>query len=708
MIEQKLKRALKRASVGLTILLSVLLAVLAFDYVHTRSQTADSLIRFGQDTSNELKDDINELLTEAVDSADTLTTLLENRDVDRAELERKIRQVARAIPQVAGVTVCFEKDAFIADDLYCPYFDKRKNEFVYIEDVYDYTDDTLETARWYTSVRDKGARWVEPYFAKGAQALVADYGKPFYFSSEDKKGKVKGTVTMTISLESFTSLIHAISIGKTGAGIVASPKGKLIAYPDTDLVGKADLVQLANTASDPTLQQAFKKLLAGETGHVRFVDKEVNGPTLFYYDTVPVSQWRIGLSFFEKDLINNQETIKRKLITLTLVFTLVLLCLLGTYYNADHFSIKESYRFSVVATVLLGANVLFIAMLQHNAPRVIDRDVTTPITDVTTLEGYISEQRRALREAKKTDSFHTIPTGIYIRTIDFEDSYNVEISGDVWQRYPKDIYEEVTVGFQFPQASPFAESLYIEQTYEEEMDEAMLVRFEFRTSLRLNFNYSHYPFDKRHLPVEITPINVEDNLFFVPNLDSYAYTNPSTKPGLDSSVYLPGSNITKTYFAFAKHTPNTSYGHDYGERTLHLPSMYYTMQVQRILLNPLVTYLIPVFVTLLMIFIMICATHKPKSREGAGGIVEAMAAFFFVLIFSHIDLRKSIETPELMYIEYFYLISYLMVTFSTYNLITFTREPNRVFDYQDNLFMRILFWPIFGIAILAVTLAKFY
>jgi len=44
-----------------------------------------------------------------------------------------------------------------------------------------------------------------------------------------------------------------------------------------------------------------------------------------------------------------------------------------------------------------------------------------------------------------------------------------------------------------------------------------------------------------------------------------------------------------------------------------------------------------------MMFILVYSCGKTKERQG---IIESMAAFFFVLIFSHIDIRKEIITAN--------------------------------------------------------------
>lgn len=85
-----------------------------------------------------------------------------------------------------------------------------------------------------------------------------------------------------------------------------------------------------------------------------------------------------------------------------------------------------------------------------------------------------------------------------------------------------------------------------------------------------------------------------------------------------------------------------------------------------------------------------------------------MAAFFFVLIFSHIDLRKNIETADLIYMESFYFVTYFMIIISTFNLINYPKQGSSFFDYKDNLFVKTTYWPVFLSLVLVITLFKFW
>ncbi|MFK7810384.1 MAG: hypothetical protein AB8F74_21445, partial [Saprospiraceae bacterium] len=359
---------------------------------------------------------------------------------------------------------------------------------------------------------------------------------------------------------------------------------------------------------------------------------------------------------------------------------------------------------------LLLANISLIGYLEHftNSPPEVNESM--PIVDVNGMNSFVAKQHQK-SEILKTPKATPIPTGIFIQRMEFEDSYNLNIGGTIWQKYPTEIADSVTIGFTLPQMSPFAEASYIEESYrktieaKEDEPSYLLVGWDIRVTLRLNLKYSNYPFDKRHISMDIVPLDNNDHLIFTPDLSAYNYTNPSKKSGLNPEIEMSGSEVLESYFNYTIVTYDTDFG--YGEKALfeEKPILQYNINTRRVLLNSFVTYLIPIFVTLCMMFILLHSCGKTEERQG---IIESMAAFFFVLIFSHIDLRKEIITADLIYMEYYYIITYFMIILSTFNLITYAKDKSKWFDYNENQIFKAIYFPMFLLMVLGVTLWKFY
>ncbi|QCX00271.1 hypothetical protein FGM00_09165 [Aggregatimonas sangjinii] len=696
------------AGLALVVLTAVLFHSVAL-YRFTQERNAMVTTKAEQ-TMDSLKGQVDTILRTIVAEADRLADDFGANDYTQEQIEDIIQNSALKIPQLQGVTACFEPYAQSDDRrLYCPYYDKGLGKRIYLEQGYDYTDTETPGTAWYTGVRDAGAKWVEPYFGTNIKDWFIDYGTPFYYSSGPKKGQVRGTITMSFLTSGFKNMVLSLSLGKTGYGIITSANGTFLSHPVNDYVGTASLDSINKVQRQPELKKAFNAIQAGEKGTVFFNQEETGEDALFIYDKIPTSDWGIGLLFYTRELSGDISDLNERYIKLALWISLFLIMIIAVYFNKDHLDAGEIWQLSILATILLILNIVFIWYLQH-ARMSNEENLNPPVSDMGSLGNFVSQQHQRL-EALRLPKSIPIPTGILVQRIAFQNSYNVNISATVWQKYPIDIIDKIQVGFTLPQTSPFAEASYIEEIYRKIIPPQgstagyLLIGWEFRVTLQQYLDYQDFPFDKRHISMDIVPISAEDQLVFVPDLQSYEFTNPTKKPGLDKEVKVSGNIVTKSYFSLSRQSYDSDFG--FGSKTLFedVPVLHYNIDLRRILLNVFVTYLIPIFVSLIMMFILLLAANKTKERQG---IIEGMAAFFFVLVFSHIDLRKEIITADLIFIEYFYFITYFMIILTTWNLITYAKNKAPIFDYNDNQIFKACFFPFFFLCMLIVTLSEFY
>lgn len=681
-----------------------------YDYISFKNNQEAVVLLKGEETTAELRDQIDELLARIADEGKRLAQVFGSEDLSKEAIEEIIKESSLSIKEIQGVTACYEPYSFSATDrLYCPYYDKGTGDYFFVGQKYDYSISGAKGTAWYTGVRDTGAKWVEPYFGEGVQDWFVDFGIPFYFADGPKKGQVRGTITMSFVCGGFKELVHSMSLGKTGFGIITSNENNFLAHPNSEYLGTTNLKDVIDNETNENLKQAYGQLEQKEKGFKRFFDKEADDETFFYYDKIPTSGWGLGLVFYRNSLLQDGKVLNRKYIKLSIYLSMLFICLLTIFYNRDHLDPGEIWTISILSTFVFLFNIIFIGYLEHGSAVTADNE-SPPIVDVSSLEKIISKQH-AKADVLKTPKLRTVPTGIFVHNLEFEDSYNVNVGGKVWQKYPIEIADEVNVGFVMPQMSPFAEASYIEEISRTKMPAKegekgfILVHWDIRVTLRLNLSYQDFPFDKRKINIEIIPIDNNDYLLFTPDLTSYKYTNPDKKSGLDSKISISGSEVLESYFNYTLETYDADFG--YGLKGLYeeVPVLHYNINLKRKLLNAFITYLVPIVVTLIMVFIMLTAIGKTEERQG---IIESMAAFFFVLIFSHIDLRKEIETADLTYIEYFYFISYGMLILATYNMIAYSKNKSRFFDYEDNLIFKASFIPFMLLATLVFTFLQFY
>jgi len=702
---------LKKIEYGIAVILFVAVVYHAYELYSFTQERNRIVAEKGLTTMASLKEQVDAVLTSIVDEGKRLADDFGANEYTREEIEKIIKESSMKIPELQGITACYEPNAFSEERrLYCPYYNKGTSDYLFVGESYDYTDANADGTAWYTGVRDNGAKWVEPYYAKGAKDWYIDYGIPFHYSSGPKKGQVRGTITMSFVTSGFKSLILSLSLGKTGYGIITSTEGTYLSHPVNDYIGTTNLKTISEAEENAILKSAYEGLIKGESGSVAFTADDSNDTELFFYDEIPSNGWGIGLAFSKNELLGSKAPLNHRYIKLALFISAFLLMIIAIYFNKDHLDRQEIWQLSVLATFLLIFNIVLVGYLEHTGSRRINEQESPPIADVSSLGSFINQQETR-REDLKLPKSTSIPTGIFIQRMAFENSYNLNIGGRIWQKYPLDLVDKVEEGFRFPQTSPFAEASYVEETSRRKVDgiagkpDYLLISWDFRVTLQQYLNYKNFPFDKRHISMDIVPISNEDNLIFTPDLASYEFTNPTKKAGLNPNVKVSGNNIMKSYFNYSVESYDTDFG--YGSKTLfeEVPILHYNIDLRRILLNTFVTYLIPIFVVLIMMFILLVACSKTEERQG---IIEGMAAFFFVLIFSHIDLRKEIITADLIYMEYFYFVTYLMIILSTWNLITYAKSKAPIFDFNENQIFKAAYFPFFFLCILAITLFKFY
>ena len=705
-----MKRYIKIIFYGLAAILLGLLVLQIIEFQSFKQKTEASAVSKAADTTEAFKGEIESLLSRVETEGKALGAKFGSESLTRDQIKDLIRETSLGFEEIRGVTACYEPFGFNEETkLFCPYYNKGTGDYLFVEESYDYTIKGSGTA-WYTDVIENGETWIDPYYGSGAQEWFIDYGVPFYYGAGPKAGQPRGIIDFSLGAADFKNIVHNLSVGKTAYSFIISKNGSFISHPDADMVGTKTVQDLMTEETDAGLKKAFQALESGQTGHFKYYDAENDSQAYFFYDYLETSGHRIGMGFLRNDLVNDQKATHRRYIRICLTLSFIIVILLLLYFGRDDLDYGEIEMLSAIATVLLFANVFFVGYLQHGLKAEVLENESPPIVDNSSLESYVAQQA-ARAEMLKIASPQPIPTGLYIERMDFADSYNVNIGGFIWQKYPLSVVDDVEIGFRLPQMSPFAEASYIEESYREEITEKegqegyLLVGWDVRVTLRLNLEYKDYPFDKRHLDIKILPATLGDNLMLVPDISGYSTTNRARKSGISPAIKLPGNDISETYFNFSTDDYQTDFGFNSSGRLQNVPALHFNIHQKRKLLNAFVTYLIPIFVALSLIYILILACEKTEARQG---IIESMAAFFFVLIFSHIDLRKDILTADLMFMEYFYFITYAAIILSTFNLITYTKSTLSIFDYNNNQIFRASYFPVFLLVILGVMLVKFY
>lgn len=304
-----------------------------------------------------------------------------------------------------------------------------------------------------------------------------------------------------------------------------------------------------------------------------------------------------------------------------------------------------------------------------------------------------------------------IPTGLFITSLEFTGPYTVEVSGEIWQRYTKDLPRDLTRGVFLPLAEdqPTFKELYREQQGDEEV-----IGWTFHASMREQFDYSRYPMGRHQIRLRMYHPDFENNVYLTPDLAAYDPVDPASVPGVDPVMILENWDLQQAFFSYRTHDLNTNFGTStYGANQLH-PELYYSIAVRRHLLSPLISRTIVPIVILIQLFVVVMVLGKDSERLEAfgvrpGTVIFTGAAFFFAVLIGHNALRDEVRAPGFIYIESLYVITYAFIVAAVLNSFLLVARPHsRLFRDYDNMWVKVLYWPTVTAILLIITLLKFH
>ena len=117
----------------LAVVLVAIVAYFAVDFVRYNQSRHELIDQRGSETTAELRDVVDDILQRITLEADSLAAALGSHNYEAAEIEALIQESSRRIPEIQGVTACYEPFAFSeSQQLYCPYYNKGTSSYTYV------------------------------------------------------------------------------------------------------------------------------------------------------------------------------------------------------------------------------------------------------------------------------------------------------------------------------------------------------------------------------------------------------------------------------------------------------------------------------------------------------------------------------------------------------------------------------------------------
>jgi len=302
-----------------------------------------------------------------------------------------------------------------------------------------------------------------------------------------------------------------------------------------------------------------------------------------------------------------------------------------------------------------------------------------------------------------------IPTGIVLQSAEFKGPYTVQMSGYIWQKYADSLPKDLDKGVVLPEA----ESTTFTKVYETHQDNESLIGWNFKATVREQFDYGTYPLGRQQLWVRLWAVDFERNVYLAPDIAGYTTLDPAARPGLDPGLVLENWEIEQSYFSYRQNTYNSNFGINGYVATESQPELYFNISIKRNILRVIISRLLVPVVILVQLFVIVLVIGSDNKRleqfgVRPGAVIFTCAAFFFAVLVAQNSLRDEIQSYGLVYLEYIHVLTYLVILGVAANSVLLVARPNApLFLDNDNLWVEVLYWPLILGTLLLITLWVF-
>ncbi len=635
-------------------------ALLSFDYIHEKNKKILSERNHAQQETIEAADEIDTVLTTLSSVAHNIANEISSSKLRKENIQQRLKTALKMTPNMFGIGVVF-----------APYINdpqKRKLSPYYV---------------------NRNGKW-EP-----KQDLVQVFTVPITYFDIAKQVKISiGVVFVDYLLNNVRALMTSMELGRTGYGFILSEKGVFIAHPIEEYIQNNETVfNLADSHHDNILRRLAEKAIDGASGTVDYIDPETGQSAWIFYQFVPSTNWSIGVVFF-KDVLETSY-LRKKLIWICIAIVVFLCLLTALISRVDRGDRRSFWEYIVAFSLIVMGGIGFLWYLAQTAPFHDDVDSTT-VVDKVGLERFLTAQTKQMSSKKP---IYYVPTGIFIESLKFSGVNNIALSGYVWQKYSSDIPTTITRGFALPQAAYND----IKKSYHTKDSDIEVIGWHFQITMRHEFYYAKYPFDKRHIGIRIVHSDFDKNIILVPDLEAYGVMNPAAKPGVKRELVVSGWAVFKSFFNYRVSYENTNFGiSEYaGLGDINFPYLYINVLLKREFIGQFISSVLPLIIISTILFALQMWLGKTTT------FVRSLIGLFFGILLAHIRLRGTIKTPEIIYLEFFYLIIYCSFLITTFSFFLF-RYKVTIGYYRDGLIPKLLFWPIILVSSFVITIIVFY
>ncbi|MDR2814514.1 MAG: cache domain-containing protein [Prevotellaceae bacterium] len=533
------------------------------------------------------------------------------------------------------------------------------------------------------------------------------------------------------------AMLHKTGLARFGLPYMIDRRTRFIAHPLDEI---RTLLELAESYNDRVLDKLCKDVIYHRPPDKKYVHTNTVTKKTCSERLLPISEtgWLLGVSVYDGVSLETGEYQKtmRESYTRAIVFVAILLLITCRLLSNRKILLSTQGTYVLSPAILLLMMVGIVAAY-NRFPQQADKAVDAGLFAGMDTAGYAKnatlkwDLRRIVDKQSLNDLISAyqqeslklyesyakiIPTGIYIYNVSFLNSHEVKVTGTFWQKflredvsYPDDmkaLYHtsaHESKGLFFPGAGVTA----LEQSDSVEIVlnsyPALLFRWNFDIQIEQQLSYSLYPFGKNNISLMLWSRGMDDNTIITPDLDAYKQIYPTDQPGLDNHFHIKGWDISGSYFSYSIESYLCNFGNSrlYGVNSF--PELIYNISISRKFIDILICKIVPLMVVLVLLFTILFVRI---TSDGFNNIIGC-SGLFFVLVLDHINLRESVLSEQIMYLEFCYFFAYILLLLITITSFDITKDGKSYNAWVDNVLKRYFWTLIFG-AMGVVTIVFFY
>lgn len=692
-------------------LLLFTLAQAAFLFNGYQQQQRDSR-QWAEQQTHILAKDLSQKIQQISGIADQLAAQISSSSCSPCNIEDTLRTNYLQHTGFTALGVAFDAETSGTPfRLYAPFI-RQKIQAATIErldNFYDYLasretkDVRANPEAWYSYAQQHERQWLEPFYEAALGQHVIRYTAPIYNTQQQKIG----LVFVDTDLDWLHDQIEKYDIKDNNYLTLESAQGKELYH---SFKGIAEII-LQFTQAPPvhTQTQTTINRLTGE-------------PAWQHNYPIAATQWQLH-SVISKttiaDVMNAEGSSSEangtsQLETLAnnerIDWVVLLVILIMLLFSCVRLGRKRTSKMQLwidtgIYTLILFAGVISIWILEYGA---VTQAKSTIFANKAIIQKF--ERDNALRAlAAHNEAPVYVPVGLFIQSIEFLSASNVSVTGYVWHRYQEGQVSDYEVGTVFPEAI----ATNINLAYEKTVNGETLKGWYFETTLRENFNPDRFPLDRQSVWIRLWHEKIGDNIVLVPDQKAYNSFNTRSLPGIEKDFVLSGWSLFRSYFEVRENQYNTRLGIASSAPGGVVPELYFNVEIIRNFINPFLAHLFPLFVVVLMLYAIVITMSTDEEKKdflgfNAAGVVASCSALFFVALISHVQMRNELGANSVVYLEYFYLITYVLILLITLNAVLLSLKVKFTFiQFHDNLLPKLIYWPAISGALFICTVWAF-